>query len=75
VFSTDEVDEYLTCETGYQAKALKEIKDDMRFYLEIFQDMKAESASVEQSEEWIHNIEKDWTSADTITMTMWCFLF
>jgi hypothetical protein len=42
------VDEYLTYETEYQAKALKEIKDDMLFYLEIFQVMKGESASAEQ---------------------------
>jgi hypothetical protein len=30
------VDAYLTCETDYQAKALEESKDDMRFYLEFF---------------------------------------
>jgi hypothetical protein len=54
-----EVDEYLTCEIEYQAKALKEIKDDMFFNLEIFQDMKGESASDKQLEDWIHDIGKD----------------
>jgi hypothetical protein len=69
------VDEYLTYETEYQAKALKEIKDAMFFYLETFQDMKGESASAEQFEDWTHNMGKGWTSVDTIIMTVCCFVF
>jgi hypothetical protein len=69
------IDEYLTCETEYQTKALKEIKDDMLFNLEILQEMKGESASAEQFDDWIHDMGKDWKSADTIIMTMCCFVF
>jgi hypothetical protein len=69
------VDENLTCETEYQAKAMKEFKDDMLCYLENFQDLKGESASAEQFEDWIHDIGKDWTSSDAIIMTVCCFVF
>jgi hypothetical protein len=54
---------------------LKKIKDDMFFFLENFQDMKGESASAEQCEDWIHDMGRDWTSADAIIMTMCCFVF
>jgi hypothetical protein len=49
---------------------LKESKDDLFFYFEILQDMKGESASAEKFEDWIHNMGKDWTSAETVIMTM-----
>jgi hypothetical protein len=45
---------------------MEEIKDDMFFYIQIFQDMKGESASAEQFEDWIHNMGEGWTSADTM---------
>jgi hypothetical protein len=65
----------MTCGTEYQAKALKEIRDDMLFFLEMFQDMKGQSAMVDQFKDWLQDMRNNCSFANTIMMTMCCFVF